>query len=341
VRHNRQRRIVLVVAAIVFGGVAAPAALATYPVLFVDPGQIGGASYITINPAYLESAPEAGQLTITLARPFMITAKPIGAQLGQGYIGAVPIGGGSPVYYDGSFVVGDPSAYAADSNAERCSPGTHFEVWELRATGSGGRAFVLRIAVDRKAAGFTLTMCLDQLHADHVKLSTIYLFSASASGGPIHLPTAPGRYLVDGIITPFASDGSLNASGAYEIRSYIRLPATLTVNQAVYNSATKKFTVSGVLMLRGKPEAGAEIEISGGSTAHTRQMNTLGSARTQATGKFVFTTRTSQGPTYMSAWYQDPNARHCVKPVAAPAGCLSTSFNGVQTLPSPVRRIHR
>lgn len=271
------------------------------------------------------------RFTISIPQSFgAALGRAVGAQLGVASVITTPAGGGAQTEFDGQTLVMDAGVFAADPAAEACSPGSHTAVWQLAVSSHGGQSLSIPIAVDSSPGGYELTMCFDNEQTQSLKVSEVYF----QLKGMFRNPTAPGQYLVDGVVTPFGTDGKPSAPSAYEVRAYAVLPQTLTAT-ATYNRVTKIFSVSGVSKLNGKPRSDVAVHIYTGPNADGTHMTLIGSANTAASGAYTFSKKLSTAPKFMVGEV-DHYYRSICPNATQPGGCVSDTTDGRETFITPV-----
>ena len=179
------------------------------------------------------------------------------------------------------------------------------------------------ISVDRSASGTTFTMCFDAEHSAGLEMRQVEFVAKRVFA----TPTRSGKFLIDSTVTPFADDGTPDTSSAYELRAYEDLPSSLTAH-AVYHTATKTFTVTGVLKIGGAARARVDVEIFVSSTLYGA-VSQVGTVVSGAGGRYQFTKRLASPPKSMYTDAVPGSYSVCSGSSTAPAGCASYSLDGV------------
>lgn len=248
----------------------------------------------------------------------------VGAEVGA-VLGGVTSGGGSGFeFVNGTVVVADPAAYAADPVAQACAPGTHTAVWSMTAQ-LLGNPIQLPIAVDQVdnpggAPSYVVHYC------PFVAPSTAYasglVFVDFALGLQlVGVPNGVGTYTWSALVTP-ASSWTADPAGTFELRALVPLPNTLSAH-ARYEAKTHSAVITGRLAAGGKPRAGVSVYVH---QSNVRDPDTPSDV-TDANG--AFEVRRPVAKTASFVVQVDDLAGSCIDPSTAPAGCKS------QTLAAP------
>lgn len=139
-RRWRERRFVLVCAAVVALSLVVPVALAdaTYPELdvYAYDQTLGGTTDLSLEFAFVPSLPAAETAVVTVPKGYTANlAQTPGTQLGYAEIDAIPGAGGATAVFKGKTVAVDPTAFAADTIVQTCAPGPHTGTWQLVLSG--------------------------------------------------------------------------------------------------------------------------------------------------------------------------------------------------------------
>jgi len=331
---------------VVVAGLQVAAAAAYYPLFQVnaDDHLLGGVPDLTFNFTYMSSAGPAERLVVKTPRGYNASlSQAVGTKLGEAGIGLLPSGTNTTqdptakvARYVGSLVVMDPAAYAADTNAQACDPGSHTAVWQLSVVSPSNEPLTVPVAVDASAGGYVLTMCFDAIRAAGDEIEWVY-FTADQL---FRNPGTHGAYLFDGVVTPFASDGTTaNTAGDYELRAYESMPQLLTASPT-YDSKTKTFSVTGTLTANGRARGLVDIRVYGAPTANDSNFALLGSTTTSSTGSYSFSKRIATlKDTYVYTLVSDSFSATCPGTSSQPAGCASISYDGRSSLLAKVVRL--
>ena len=323
------------VVALALPSASSPATIDTFPVFNVgsDAHLLDETADLTFDAYDLDSAADSEKVTVQTPSGYgVFLTHPVGDQLGEA--GLVMLAGATQKAknYTGDLVVMDAAGYAADTGAQSCDPGTHTAYWELKAlVASSGSEIDIPIAVDRNSKGLRLTMCFDAEHALHLELSEIYFTMENVFRNPSH----NGKYLFDVVVTPFASDGTGDASSAYELRGWEYLPQLLSAT-TTFDPATKTLTVTGTLGADGKPRAGINVHIWAGASSDVDTMKEIGVAVTKGNGSYVFTRRFATPPKWEISYVHHYQYETCAGRSFAPGGCASYTIDGRDTFPERV-----
>jgi len=270
------------------------------------------------------------RLTISTANGFsVILPQTPGTKIGNASIWTVPTAGGQQTEYDGSVVVVDATTFTASASAQACAPGTHTGMWQMQLSSSSAGPLTVAVAVDWTGSAYKMTMCFDDQHAQSVKVSEIYF----AMDNMFKNPTVAGRYLFDGVVTPFGSDGNASPTTAYELQAYALLPQILTAT-ATYNRTTKIFTVSGVSIADGKPRVGVNVHVYAGRSESTTKL--IGAVLTGPGGKYRFTKKLPIAPVVTYGHIDHYYHQFC-SGTSQPGGCVTDTTDGRSTFLTRVK----
>ena len=274
----------------------------------------------------LDFAPSAERMTISIPHAFQadLTDTP-GSDLGRAYLGTVTSARGTQTSYNGQLVVLDASAYSNDPSGQACDPNVHTAAWEIEVKSDAGVSLDVPVAVDWMGSNYQLTMCFESVHAQGLEISEVDFHIANVFRNPL----MAGNYLFDGVVTPFAADGTPNAVTAYEFQGYEDLPQVLTANPT-YDPATKIFVVSGVSRLNGKPRAGVNVHIWAGQTRINATMKEIGVTVTGPSGAYTFKKKLVPAPKYMVGVIDHYYHVIC-SGTSQPGGCVSWTTDGRDT----------
>ncbi len=298
--------------------------------LSVDVETVSGQSFfiadVDLAGHTLDSAPGVAarvDLTVPSGYQLDLTGQ-VGAEVGA-VLGAVTSGGGNGFeFVNGSVVVADPAAYAADPVAQACAPGAHTAVWNMTAQ-LLGNPIQLPMAVDQvdnsgAAPSYVIRYC--PFAAPSAAYASGLVFFDFGLGLPLTgMPSAPGTYTWSALITP-ASSWTAEPASAFELRALVPIPNTLTAH-ARYEAKSHSAVITGRLAAGGKPRTGVSVYV------HQSGVHDPSTAAdvTDANGAFEV-----RRPIAKTASFQiavDNLTSSCLDPSTAPAGCKS------QTLAAP------
>jgi hypothetical protein len=242
-----------------------------------------------------------------------------GAEIGA-VLGAVTSGGGNGLeFVNGSIVVVDPAAYAADPVAQACAPGTHTAVWNMTAQLLGNPVNV-PIAVDQSDSGYVIHYCPFLAPSSAYAAGLVFIdFQLALPLAAI--PTAAATYTWSALVTPAAA-WTADPTHTFELRAKIPTPNVLSAH-ARYVAKTHSASITGRLEAGGQPRLGVavfvhEIGADGPDTP---------ADITDENGAFSVTRPVSKTTSYRV--YVDDRTSSCFDPSTAPDGCKS------ETLPAP------
>jgi hypothetical protein len=297
-----------------------------FPVLYVitDNSYLSGSVNPDIDAESLDIAGETERMTIIVPSGYAVNlAHASGFTIGLAYLSTVAIGGGGKeTIFQGPLVAMARTAYASNPSAQACLPGTPTAAWEMRVR-AGAHLLDIPIAIGRSSAGTEFTLCFDDEHALGLEVSTVQFFPKLSFA----TPSVGGKYLFDAVVTPFAPDGTADASGAYELRAYEDLPASLTAT-ATYSRSARTLTVRGTLKVAGKTPGGASIKVRALSSINAATSTLLGQTLTNARGGYVFNKRLAAPPKYLFSETTPTGYAACSGTSPQPAGCASYSVDG-------------
>ena len=284
--------------------------------------------YVGFDAFDLDAAPAAERMTISIPHTYglVLTDTP-GTDLGAAYAGTVTSAGGAQTSYDGKTVVLDQN----DVAAQTCTAGVHTAVWALQVHSKSGGSLDIPVAVDWTGTNYELTMCFDAVRALGLEVSEAYL----QVNGVFRNPAVHGDYLFDAVVTPFAADGTPNMSIAYELQGYEDLPQLLTAT-AVYHQATKTLVVTGASHENGRARTAVRVHVLVGRTQDYAAMTEIGFALTGADGRYAFGKKLSVAPKFVAGHVDHYYKVICTGVAAAPAGCVSETWDGRSTYVVPV-----
>lgn len=310
-----------------------------YPLLEVtgDEHHLGSSDNLDFNMIYLGAGGEAQRIVITTPRSFgaSVVQAP-GAKLGDAGLGLLRLGGGGTIAdYTGSLISMNASAYASDADAQACDPGTHTATWELNVNNVRAGVVNLPIAVDKRAKGYSLTMCFGAEHTLGKQAEYVY-FNADDM---FRTPTEHGRYLFDAEVTPATTDGSPNPAATYELRAYAPLPVNVSAAPQ-YAASTKTLTVSGTASIDGRFDTDGTIEVYASKSKAFPQWVKIGETTTGAKGAYSFSRRYARlGYQTAFAYLDESDSRGCNGPSPAPGGCASMSTDGAGSESEPIKKL--
>ncbi len=248
----------------------------------------------------------------------------VGTRIGDAEVGVVTGSGGKITDYQGSLLVLDPAAYAADANAQACDPGPHAATWSLSVSNVAHGLLTIPIAVDRAGGGYRLTMCLAAVHALSREVSEVYF----ETNGIFRNPGTPGSYLFDASVTPYGPGGTADTGAAYEVRGYELLPQLLSL-VPVFHAPTKTLVATGKLVANGKPRVGINVHVYAARSADAVNWADLGVAVTGKDGSYTFSKKFgSFRYVYLYAHVNHYSWPTCGKGSGLPGGCASYSYDG-------------
>lgn len=303
---------------------ASTAAIPSFPAFYAigDQPSLGGSVNLDLDAEYLDQAGDSERLTMLVPAAFGVDlAHPANQSVGQSQVFA--LANGKEVHFVGSLLAMAKSAYSANADAQACSPGAHAAYWKMQMKSASGAPLTIPIAVDRGGQGTTFTMCFDAQRAAGLEMRQVEFLAKRVFATPTHA----GKFLIDSIVTPFADDGTPDASSAYELRAYEDLPSSLSAH-AVYHTATREFTVSGALKIGGGGKARVDVEIFVSSSLYGTAQQ-IGTVLSGAGGKYTFTRRLASPPKSMYTDAVPGSFSVCSGTSSAPAGCASYSLDGV------------
>lgn len=298
--------------------------------LSVDVETFGGQSFfiadVDLSGGSIPSAPAvAARVDLTVPSGYQIDLTgQAGAEVGAA-LGAVTSGGGSGFEFaNGTIVVADPAAYAADPVAQACAPGTHTAVWNMTAQLLGNP--------------IQLPMAVDQIDNPGGGPSYVIHYcpfappSAAYANGLVFLefdlglqltamPTAAGTYTWSALVTP-ASSWVADPASTFELRALVPIPNTLTAH-ARYEAKSHSAVITGRLAAGGKPRAGVSVYVQ---QSGLHDPSTAADV-TDANGAFEVRRAVAATATFQVA--VDDLTSSCLDPSTAPAGCKT------QTLAAP------
>jgi hypothetical protein len=170
-------------------------------------------------------------------------------------VGGVPAGA-----QFGTVKVDDPANHVANS----CAPGTHDAVWILEFTFAGTRVrlpvYVDRVTASPESAYASARMlaCIPPAQAGVTVKDAIF-----GLRGVFTNPSARGTYPWNAVFVPYtAGTATLNAPGAVQSTSSLRLPVTLNIKTSRRGG---RLIVVACVREAGRPVSGAHIDVLRGS----------------------------------------------------------------------------
>jgi len=238
--------------------------------------------------------------------------------------------GGTKVQATGSVTVDDPAKYATDPAAQACDANPHAAVWHLTLVASA-QTIDVPIFVDRTTGtdtalgSFVLQACLlspdvapeqggAPLGAQLIDLDL------ETSGVVVNAPT--GQPVWHAFITPFLpGTATVDPTGVIEVRCIEPLPHAFSHVKVSYSKKTRKVTISGSLMMAGKPRAATRVHIIAGPKATFDSLKPWAVTTTGANGSFSIVkplATTLYAFVYVNPYFAIPCS---TGPSSAPKGC--------------------
>jgi hypothetical protein len=239
----------------------------------------------------------------------------------------------------GTLTAADPAAYT-DAASVACDPQTHVAVWSMSLTGLGSAPVTVPWFVDAGASGgYAAHICLPAATFGGVPgASALAAVILTFDPAALQVPAAPAMYLWRALIAAFGSDGATpNPVADLEYQAHVPLPTTLTM-KGKYNAHTKSATMSGLLLIAGKPANGYTIDI-GAATKPKGKVADVGTASTGANGRFNYPVFLSKS-TYIFAT-PEPSSPPCTSPTTV--ACFATEYPVASVtahvvVPKPVKK---
>ena len=321
------RRLVLVLACVlaaasVAGGAGAHPARDTFPVFDVggDYHRLGQGNGVYFDLYGLNTAPRPAMITIQTPGGYGVSL----VQRSQFVLGDAEVDTNRGVYR-GEFEVAPRAAFDADPATVGCAEGTHAATWWMVLNGTHGELSV-PVAVDRRGTGYVLKVCLGSLRKLQLTASEVYF----ATRDVFRNPTKAGNYRFSAMVIPWGANGKPDQTTRYELRGTQPLPED-ALPKPVYNPATKTLTVTGTLTAAGRPRVGINVHIYGGASSDYAKQKELGYATSEKAGIYVFSRRLAAPPGWVYAYVYHYRYPICSGRSSAPAGCASSSTDGVAT----------
>lgn len=325
------RRVVLAVAVLVALSLAAATGLADTPLPEFDVYTLdqtpGATTDIFLNVILLAGSPAANTVVITVPAGYRANlAQPIGMKLGEAEVDLAPSSAaGAAAQVKGATIVSDPNAFAANPLAQSCAPGAHTATWSLNLTDSTS----VPIAVDALTSGgsYRITVCLNSLPHNGSTPVDVYF----EPNGVFRNPSAPRTYLWTALVTPADASGAGNPAAAFEVQAGEPIPEPLTL-RATWDARHHLLTARGVLTGGGAPRSAIRVHLFSGSTSNKAKMREIGVATTNRSGAYVFRKHQAKKPAYLYGLVRFYFFDQCVGTSTAPAGCLSRTIDGTESL---------
>ena len=189
-------------------------------------------------------------------------------------------GGNAEVDVDGQVIADNPALYQSN----QCAPGLHAAVWKLNITVAGS-PLTVPIYVDPVTAGPEATfasakiqLCLAGPIGTPAGAQLLFAFF-DVNGVFTNPPTAADR-VWHALFTPYvAGTPTPNPGGTTEGQALVPGRVSLSVKSKSFKKG--RVTISGKLLVDGRPYGGAVIELYIGSKR-------VGTARTNASGGYTF-----------------------------------------------------
>ena len=213
--------LVLLLAVAVFlpGGAAARGehgTAATFPVFdvggdFHDLGQANGLYFDLYN---LTSAPKPAIITIQTPAGYGVSL----VHRTQFVLGDAEVDTNHGTY-KGELEVAPRAAFDSDPATAGCAAGTHAATWWMVLNGTHGELSI-PVAVDRRAPGYLLTICLGSLQKLKLTAEEIYF----ATRQVFRNPSKPGNYRFSAMVVPLGANGKPDPKTRYELRGTQPIP---------------------------------------------------------------------------------------------------------------------
>jgi len=230
----------------------------------------------------------------------------------------------------GNIVADTPANYTSNPEAQACAPGAHAAVWVAHAA-----SFAIPLYVDPTSStesslgAFKLQACFTSPDSPGAAAGARL---TEAILGFVHTvfnnPTAQGIYFWRTIVVPYTpGTAAPNPAGAYELRSAVFIPATLTIKNGGYNKKTKKALVTGKFLLLGKPLKGITVGIV--QIGANGNVKLVGRPKTNKKGIYKLSIRLTKATVFGAVVVPGTGSCDASPPPAAPGGCVSetdTSF---------------
>ena len=121
--------------------------------------------------------------------------------------------------YKGEFEVASKAAFKSDPATAGCADGVHAATWWMVLQGAHGELSV-PVAVDRKGAGYLMTVCLGSLTKLKLDAREVYF----ATRQVFRNPSKPGNYRFTAMVIPVGPDGKADPTTRYELRGTQPIP---------------------------------------------------------------------------------------------------------------------
>lgn len=303
-------------------GASARRAADTFPVFDVggDYHNLGQGNGVYFDLYGLNAAPRPAMITIQTPGGYGVSL----VHRAQFVLGDAEVDTNRGAYH-GEFEVAPRAAFDSDPATAGCADGTHAATWWMVLNGTHGELSV-PVAVDRRGTGYKLTVCLGSLRKLRLTASEVYF----ATRDVFRNPTKPGNYRFSAMVTPWGANGKPDPTTRYELRGTQPLPED-ALPKPVYDPATKTLTVTGTLLAAGRPRVGINVHIFGGQTSDYAKQKELGYTTTRSGGAYTFSRRLGLPPKWVYAYVYHYRYPICAGASSAPAGCASSSTDGVAT----------
>ena len=190
-----------------------------------------------------------------------------GFRMGPAEVDTLPRTGSRPTRWIGYLgVVRRPAGSSGGPSAPRCAPGRHAEVWQLALNGPTG-VLVLPVAVDRTAAGVTVTVCLDAIAKLGLRTDQVYMATAHTFVNP----TGSRLAWISARVTPYGTGNLPDPGAAYEALASEPLPQRLTL-KPVYVTSTK---ILGIIGSYSEPDEGTKETVVAIFAGTSRNLATM------------------------------------------------------------------
>jgi hypothetical protein len=195
---------------------------------------------------------------------------------------------------DGGLVIGpssitaeNPDQYLTNARAQACAPGGHAAVWSFDLRPLGTATYEIPIFIDPQNSGYELQLCLPQPKARTFGMEGLELDFASVFTNP----NANGAYDWRAIVVPPTASGEPNTAAAYEVRSLIGIPSSITLSGR-YDKRTKQAVLTGRFVAPGMDVGGAGVSLyQYDPDEHLEPWQFVRWRRTSADGSFTFRRR--------------------------------------------------
>jgi hypothetical protein len=350
-------RIALTVAALAGLAFAAPSFAAFTPRLAVshNSGATGGVHPTTIHVTIPQSDAPVAQLNIFVPAGYTLTAPAPGTQIGQATASVFSRDTGLTLPLEGAVTAADPAQFTGPPN-NNCVPGQHMAVWLLALT-VAGQNITVPVYVDPTTGSpfstlgaYKITTCfappdVPQNVPGRSPQGAQLLDANFTVNAAFSLPSQRGSYVWRMLSTPYNPGvGTPNAAGTVESRSFLALPAGVTLG-VKYKAKTNAYQLVGRVFAGPTAVAGVRAQIWRGLSVSglTRRSNTLTRKNgTYSTAGHLKPRKTTYFQVRVTVPEQE-YATGCVAANVPPNGspalpCVSSTFGG-WTGRSPVIRI--